>query len=362
VVRGGFDSYGRPLVQLVNRARQEGLELENMKTDIKSRVDKSLMNHQLEETTFYLLQTNVFCLTAEGGVVPAELSLARVSLRHGVEEIYHEFIEPGTLPKGYRADCTENSNATHKIPLDLALFNGNYQQIVEDMLEFLLALPECGDLPPLYCLPKYKRQNQLVLDWLLDRVQGDLAEEVKFNLYSLPVLLYELAREENRSTDTSLSMSSLSGCDTKVPTISVAEAQLDRDLFIFTHGLSCSWHEEVETSHCTSATVSRWSFILLSLCCPLYGLELLPGKHLPAVEEVARSGSGSVTTTMSVCSGDTGVSREMGRDVTRDGEREHPLKAWQKASKKLATSMEEWERFGYQEQPSTDLSSDKGGL
>ena len=112
-VRGGFDSYGRPLVQLVIQARQEGLEVENMKTDIKSRVDRALMNHQLEDETFYLLHTNVFCLTAEGGVVPAELSLARVSLRQGVEEMYQEFIEPGTLPKGYRADCTENSTATH---------------------------------------------------------------------------------------------------------------------------------------------------------------------------------------------------------------------------------------------------------
>ena len=55
--------------------------------------------------------SNVFCLTAEGGVVPAELSLARMSLRKGVEEVYHVFIEPGTLPKGYRTDCTENSKA-----------------------------------------------------------------------------------------------------------------------------------------------------------------------------------------------------------------------------------------------------------
>ena len=69
------------------------------------------------------------------------------------------FIEPGSLAKGYRADCTENSEATHKIPLELALLSGNYQQIVEDMLEFLLAFPDCGKLPPLYCLPKSKKLN-----------------------------------------------------------------------------------------------------------------------------------------------------------------------------------------------------------
>ena len=48
-VRGGFDSYGRPLEQIVNRARQEGIELENMKTDIKTKEDRALMNQKMEE-------------------------------------------------------------------------------------------------------------------------------------------------------------------------------------------------------------------------------------------------------------------------------------------------------------------------
>ena len=94
----------------------------------------------------YLFHTNIFCITAEGRVVPAEMSLARMSLRQGVEETYNVFIEPGPIPKGYRADCTENSNATQKIPLDLAMFNGNYQEIMEDVLEFLLSLSDFGDL------------------------------------------------------------------------------------------------------------------------------------------------------------------------------------------------------------------------
>ena len=90
------------------RARQEGIEQEKMKTDIKSKVDRALINQRVEDECLYLLHTNVFCLTAEGGVVPAELSLARMSLMKGVEEVYHGLIEPGTMPKGNRADCTEN--------------------------------------------------------------------------------------------------------------------------------------------------------------------------------------------------------------------------------------------------------------
>ena len=125
--------------------------------------------------------------------------------------------------------------------------------------------------------------------------------EVKFKIYSLRVLLYELAREENKFTNTSLSLSSLSFCDTRVPTISIAEVQLDRNMSLFTPGLSCSWHEDRETYLWTTATDNRWSYIVFLLCCPLYGLELVAGKHC-TVEEMVKTIAGSLTTTMSVCS------------------------------------------------------------
>ena len=45
------------------------------------------MNERVEEECLYHLHTNVFSLTAEKGVMPAELSLARMSPRKGVEEV-----------------------------------------------------------------------------------------------------------------------------------------------------------------------------------------------------------------------------------------------------------------------------------
>ena len=54
--------------------------------------------------------------------------------------------------------------------------------------------------------------------------------------------------------------------------------------------------------------------MMFSLCCPLYSLELVPGKHCP-VEEMARSIAGSITTTMSICLDDTELSWGLGKDV-----------------------------------------------
>lgn len=82
-----------------------------MQISIKNKVERALFNERVENEYFYIVHTNVVCLTAMDGVVPAELSLAWMSLRKAVEEVYIVFIEPGTLPKGYRADCSENSKS-----------------------------------------------------------------------------------------------------------------------------------------------------------------------------------------------------------------------------------------------------------
>ena len=66
----------------MNRARLEVIKMENMKTDIRTKVDRAFVNQKMEEESFYLIHTNVFYITAEeGGVVSAEMSMARMSFR-----------------------------------------------------------------------------------------------------------------------------------------------------------------------------------------------------------------------------------------------------------------------------------------
>ena len=70
----------------------------------------------------------------------------------------------------------------------------------------------------------------------------------------------------------------------------------------------------------------------------------MPGKHTVLwMEEMVKTISGSITTTMSICSVVTGYSRDMGRDlVWKEGTRDHPPKT----NKKLATSQwRNWSRW-----------------
>merc|ERR1719445_261264 len=84
--RGGFDSYGRPLEQLLTREAQEQAEKLRMEEEIKDWVEDAARSGQLVHRQFHIIQANVFCLTDEKGVVPAEICIARVSLVNGVEE------------------------------------------------------------------------------------------------------------------------------------------------------------------------------------------------------------------------------------------------------------------------------------
>lgn len=265
-----------------------------MKLDIKEKIQLAKREDRLEDSSFYLLHTNIFCLTSEKEIVPAELSLAKFSLKEGVHsidqiygEVYQVFIEPGKIPRGYMRDCLANSKATHKIPLDFNHFVGDYNRIIEDILEILLEDNEA--IPPLYCMPKYFTQNQMVLEWLIIKSGTDLITRDDLQVYSLPQLLYEMTREGDESVDTSFASSldseSLVMVRNRVPTLALAEAQLDRDTFMLMPGMSCSWHTEVESLHCCQAQVLSWSYIIFSLVCPLLSIPMLPGRHRPENED-----------------------------------------------------------------------------
>jgi len=292
-VFGPLDSFGRSLLKMEKSRKEEDFRVEEMKLYIQQKVEFALSNHDLENQIFYLMSTNIFCFTAEKQIVPAELTITKISLRQGVINTYHVFIEPGTIPKGYKSDCLANSAATHKIPLDFHQFEGDYRKILEDIVEFLISEGE-NELPPIYCMPKLENQNKLVLEWILMKSKSDIIEKDMIKMFSLPCLLYELTRDHHRSqtqnADTSYSsLSSLGVVKNRVPSATIAEAQLDRDTFMFMPGMSCDWHQEQETIHCSKSVVLGWSYILFSLVNPLLGFPMNSISHLPEGEEMSFS-------------------------------------------------------------------------
>ena len=65
------------------------------------------------------------------------------------------------------------------------------------------------------------------------------------------------------------------------PSEEIALIELEKERFLYWAGLSCPWHEETDTALCSQATVARWVYTLLDICCPSFNIQLSPGTHEP---------------------------------------------------------------------------------
>ena len=80
---------------------------------------------------------------------------------------------------------------------------------------------------------------------------------------------------------------SLAGNRKTVPSVPMAEAELEKERFLFRPDLLCKWHAaHTDTNFCSSATVRRWSYVVMDLVCSDYNIELVGGRHIPRGLEI----------------------------------------------------------------------------
>jgi len=278
-VAGGFDSLGRPLVDIKKRDRERKEEAENKIEAVSSMVEMAVKGGRLEKTEFYVIQTNVFVKTEEDPpiFVPAEITIAKFSLQEGVIEVYQAFTVPGKIPLGYKRLCLENSQEGHKIPLEIDTIEDVHEfkqtqdvKILQDISDFL------SGTELLFCMPEKIAQCEGVLRTIAHRSNLSSPAIV---ILSLPELLVRLANKSQEGIT--------------LPSANVAELELERERFLYQAGLSCPWHENLtDTNTCSSATVWRWCFTVLDLCCQHYKIPLVSGRHIPKAVETEPCGQG----------------------------------------------------------------------
>ncbi len=61
----------------------------------------------------------------------------------------------------------------------------------------------------------------------------------------------------------------------------IAEAELERDVFLYTPGVSCRFHERVECPCCAPAAAIRQCLVVCDHCCRGLGVAAVEGKHTP---------------------------------------------------------------------------------
>lgn len=112
----------------------------------------------MHKLKFYFIHVNWFYRreveNTPGDFCPAEFAVAEFTMEHGVSRTYHEilYIKSAT---GYTREALENSQNSHKIPLELANGEKDFALMYDKLIEFLRPEDNANKLPPLFTLETF---------------------------------------------------------------------------------------------------------------------------------------------------------------------------------------------------------------
>lgn len=250
------------IVQRVQLAHDKG-ELPTMKINVMS------INAWLEDSDI---------------ITPAEIGIVQFNLEQGILKVLDQLVDPGVIPKGYRGDMKVISDKFHKIWLDNPDLSDDYEGIINAIQDFMkrdthsLIERAAGegitvegrfqpgkdlieeqtkrrienrnqDYLPVFVMPGVMMERCIrCMDWLAVKAQVvrisatlndaevnylfDTLHQVpcEFTFFELPRLFYEILRvlSSNRTFR-----------NISVPTLTIAEAHLNKDVLLYTPGVSC---------------------------------------------------------------------------------------------------------------------------
>lgn len=262
---------------------------EDVRDEKKIRKRQSKMTQELERTVrsldrqsslrtyrFHTAHANYFCKIANGTYMPCEIALAEFSLVDGITRTYHTLINPGAVPLGYSFYADVHAAETHRLPLPPSNFGGesNQLKILANIKLFLMGDDKDeSNLPPVYSLAP----DIDAVDSILSKLNTALhpAKKDVFRVLPLSNLFYELSN------------ASIGIVTADLPTGFPAECELQNDIFEFTAGISCHFHEKTDArKYCSLSRVQRWSFVIMKHCCRNLAIDMIPGRHYPLSKDL----------------------------------------------------------------------------
>ncbi|XP_075053453.1 protein maelstrom homolog isoform X2 [Mixophyes fleayi] len=206
--------------------------------------------------------------------VPCEVGCVRYSLQSGIMNSFHDFIDPGELPFGFRYHCQAGSAATHQIPVSgFELANKDYHNLFRSLCEFVCPAPALWT--PVYCKNNDIYRVKWCLQWLADKA-GIKNDFQLLDIESLIIAFYKNKLEEE-------------------PSRSSVHRLLDVVHWDYANNTRCKWHEDNDMWCCALASCRKITYCISKALASVYDVVLTPA-HLPNLQPEGNQASGNAKT------------------------------------------------------------------
>lgn len=273
--RKRYNCLGEDLEEVNARAKQQREGYTGMIEEINDLLPDT---EQLDDTVLYFISTEYFY--SDGNkVYPAEIALAKFSLRKGIIDDIQIRLNPGTLPLGAPGCAKERAKAVgHQYPLPpFAEGEKDPLNILEAIIKFLHPLKEL----PIFFAQGNTRDDKTTLEntcKIVDAIFRDAGEDeiVKsLSIYPIDELFFALNRKAVAN------MNRLSGTDLKpFASISYASEKFNIDEFRY-FAKTCTFHSVNETPSCCLSIVRRFCYTISKWCADKNRYPMVEGKHKP---------------------------------------------------------------------------------
>jgi len=272
-----YTTTGQNIEHIQKRDNDLVVKQQRMKDNIESTIRVAAETGRIADEMFYFIHVNYFCYCTNKQYYPAEIAVARFTLREGVtpDNVFHMMCKPGSLPLGYSAQAKIISEETHQIITPIGCDDENNMfQVIDSFMKFMTELKsDKYKMPPVYAIAK----NMPVVENVLQNFCAESGhQEDLFQVYSMEHLFYVLRNSVAEKV--------------VWPVISMSILELEKDIYDFCHEIPCSFHDNSDVpNHCSRSHVIRSAFIVCDNCCGDLEIELIPGQHVPRQAKIAVS-------------------------------------------------------------------------
>lgn len=230
----------------------------------------------LDDLVLYFINTTSFYDSTDG-TFPAELAIAKFSLKQGIIDDIQIRINPGKLPKGAPDTALKNAEK-HKydLPTDNDV-EPDYMVILETMIKFLHPM----DKLPIFFTEGNMRDKKIELEEtrrVVAKIFYESEEDgMEVKIYPIDELFFTLQKittaNKNRLNETK---------NPPFSSIAFAADKFNKFNDFFYSSRGCDFHREKDAEpECCLSIVRRYGYTIAKWCSDGNRYELHEGKHFP---------------------------------------------------------------------------------